>query len=321
MTRSFLALPGGGTDGAAVAVGSSGANGVIATTGTMVWDDDQTWLADVGETHGILITGAASGADYIYRTITTTNTLGVIMAISDPTPAAAGAVYLFAGVGSTRSFQIGPAGTTGKLAVYDSTNAVVYTFTNAVPATTPVYLKVFATAGAGTGTIRVAMVNIATGATIEDTGTLSAQQMGASGFTQVRYGKATTGNRATPFTVAYLGLDDAATGLLPNYAPPSAAPTGSATISHSKALIVATGAPGSGGSLVYTLTPMTNATVLADGVWVVERSTPDQAVVYRWRITEDSTGQFVEGNVTVLPLTPVSDGTAEELVFDGGWGA
>lgn len=235
MTVKYLDLATGATDGAVLSgnpgsAGSTGATGVITSSGTLVYDNTFTNASVVGQTWAMKVNASTTnGATYFYETITATTSLASEAYYQFSELSSAATALLFAGVGATRSYQLNTT-TAGKLQLLNSATTAVWTSTASIPLNSLVRFELYATSGAGTGTLRVAFYNGQSTTAIEDSGTLTAQQVGASGFSQVRWGKASSGTYGTAYWALGMGRNDGAAGFMGPMPITALVTTGTATV-------------------------------------------------------------------------------------------
>lgn len=289
----------GASQGAAVGVPTGfDTNGV--TGGTLTWDGLAS-AAEFGDPYAVLVApSATSSSTYIAKTSgLNTDSLAVEVAYYATALSAADLAFIWVGSGSTRDFSLGFM-STGKIRLWNSANVAIWTSTNTAPLNDATMVKVFAQRA--TGAIQIAIYNGNASTPIEDSGTLTGQSIGASAYTSIRMGKTLTGAGGISFWMTHFGYDDAATGLMPVWTPPpTAPPTGSATLNANVSVIQATATAGQGGTLTYSLSPTTNATTLAAGKWMIALAPTDSAVQYTWTATESPSGLTVSGTQTVSP--------------------
>lgn len=238
----------GNADAAPVTAAATGATGVNNTTGSMEFDTSWAGLGTVS----IQINPAASGANYLFQTVTATNAAAIDMLIRLDATVTATYPLLFMGVGGTRSVAA-QVTAQNKLQILNAAGTGVWVSTASIPTDgSTVRVSLYATPGASTGTARAAMFLGESDTPIEDSGLLTGQALNAGGFTQFRWGKAGTANNATVFRIDEPGYDTAASGLIPaqTVTPPSYTATASSTIGVSANT---NGTPGAASSATATV--------------------------------------------------------------------
>jgi hypothetical protein len=231
-------------------------------------------------------------------------------------------LIIWVGVGGSRSFSIG-FNSLGKLRIWNAANANIWTDTGSLVATpgVPYRFDVYATV-AGAIQVRVSDANSSSHLALSPL--LTGQSLGGVNWTHWRFGPKTTSGAGTAGHVIRAGaprFDPAATGLIGPYVaasdPPVAA--GDAQVEVGMAIITAPSVtPGAGGTISFSLSPMTDAVEITDGVWAVEPPAVTSRV-HTWTATESGSGLTATGTATVPAVSPATAaGLMEEVVFDGG---
>lgn len=220
MTRKQLDLHTGAVDGALLtAPGSTGADTVVSSSGTIEYDSDDTNRTQFGEPFALKVTpGSASGANYLAITTGLNSaSLSMVGAFDIAKAPTADTQLLWAGIGTTRGFAAG-LNSLGKFRLWSGgTFTGIWTSTMTASINTAYRIAVFATPGASTGTAKIAIYAGNSATPLEQSGLLSNVNMGTGNFTQVRWGKPTAGvgDPTSTFEMMYLAYDDAATDLYP----------------------------------------------------------------------------------------------------------
>jgi hypothetical protein len=270
----------GTTDAAAfTTVGSTGADAIQNTSGSMEFDADIDY-SSFGVTRSVrLVPSATSGANYASKTITATATASVVGVFNLPSPtASAGNSLLWVGTaGSTRAFAVGQ-DNTGKMALQNAAGTVIYTSTANIPSTGLVRFAVY---GTSAGTIRAAMFSGTSTTPISggDSGVLTGQSIGGANFNTVRWGKAATGTYAQVYNMGYCGWDTTAA-----FIDPPSGFSGTLSLTGSGTL-TGTGAPGftvskgltGSGTLTGAGTPAVTRSLSLSGSGALAGSAPIQA--------------------------------------------
>lgn len=310
-------------------LGLTGGNAAIGVTqGTMVLDKDKVLPAAFNQASNLLIGASGSGSDYAQETFSSSSQLNVTVGVDLATLTSTGGLAIvWAGVdGTTRGFTVGLY-IDGKVAIQDSANTVIYTSAAAV-STGFGRFKIEATAGAGTGTIRVRYYAGSSTTAAQDSGVLTGRQLGAS-FGAFRAGKAATGAYSGTFSVFALGYSTAGENMdFPPAPSVGSPPTGlAAVIDESIASILLSATPVNPDTAVtFAITPPGSAPVpvaRGGGFYTVARD-PKTNFAYAYTATGNVSGKTTAaGSFTVhsLAVAQATAGQIEEIIYDPatGW--
>lgn len=155
--------------------------------------------------------------------------------------------------------------------------------------------------------------------TVVETLTSSTANLGTTGVTAYRFGHDNT-TGTIGLTGRHLAIADAA-ALIGEYSAPSTPPTVAVTVGDRYMVDARTTAPGSGGTLTYTISQNTGPTTAAeepfDGLFLIPQGVADTV----WTITAtESPSGLTDTETVTVPAATVAvdpDGYSEELVYDG----
>lgn len=210
-----------GADGVTVTANLSGYDSVLATGGSMMFENSYTFR---GATSSILATGTTtSGAVYGTKNITSTNTLSFDIPVRPDALPSGELYFLQLGAGTTRNIALATTNT-GLLRVRDAANANAWSSSaGALVVGSPCIISVYATRDSAEGTFRVVVYEV-DGTTIRaDSGLLVGKNTGASDFTTFRASgaKSATGTLASQWLWGEPRWDTTAQGLIPAWTPPA----------------------------------------------------------------------------------------------------
>jgi hypothetical protein len=310
MAATFLNFEDGVDEAAFTAVGTTGADQVANSTGSMAYD--AITLTGWGVTRAIRVTpSATAGANYAQRTTgLNTATLAATVGVTIPTVTSPGGLALiWVGIdGTTRSFAVG-LDNNGKLVVQNAAGTVVWTAAAVFPANTQVRINVSATPGATTGTVNIAYYT-GTGTAAIQSANLTGQALGAGNFGAIRFGKASTGAYATQFWFYRAGWDPATTTFISAPAPTTTPPPYANLVPSGNYLLL-----DSGTSTDYTSKTISPTTgVITQGDYYLVPIPDTTSVVYT--LTAVGPGGTSTDDVTVDPLAPPAGGVVV-YYFDG----